>query len=215
MSNIIDLSVQFSKRYNKEKDIPFRRIMHDSIMQARALIMQQTIDRYGNLPYEFYTTIDSIKLEQASISKNTVSSGSTKLQRESVEKLPRIISIKNNQRIKPAIKYLGNINKTEAYTYILPSRFEYITKGDKFTDLTNYYSIVNDKIITYNKSRKFITIEAAFFDLDEVNRFANNHNLQCTGGFEISDAIVAQIKQIIFAEFDTNKQEPENIELNE
>lgn len=215
MIDIRDLAVEVAIRYNRENDIPFISYIQSLIMQSRGTLMQQYLDKVGDLPYHYYTTIDSISVSSQYNTKNAISSGTMKKYPIMKDALPKIYTIKNNQRNRLAIKYLGNIGITEAYTYIIPARIEAITKGDRFTDITNYYSIINNKVVLYNMSRKFFTIEAAFVNPIEALQFANNNNLSCTSGFELTFDEANKIKSFVYNELDSNRSQDKEIELNE
>ena len=164
--DVRNITMQIALPLNRDNDEDFLELIDQMVIQARAKILKQRLDKNGfSQLKEVMQSVDIQLVEDDFIL--TEGYNTCKFKRSKC-KIPR--AIRNNTSSRHY--YVGTVDKMKSFEYIQPHNFKYTQYRDVFSNAP-MYTIYNEYIYLFNVNNlKLINIEGIFekpFDLDGIS----------------------------------------------
>lgn len=155
-----------SDRVGQPFNIPLQEELKVIVNYKRADWIQKVIEKYPEQRKYFVKDI-SVELEPVDETECPVESDCTVLR--TTFKIPKPV-----RSTYALFDYVGDVDKTDGYRYVMPEQLRYITKYSKYTKDRPSYFYVNGYVYIYNEpDLEYINIRGLWPDQREL------HELKC------------------------------------
>lgn len=212
MADISLLVHQIADNANRPFDTMFKNRVERIIVGAWATLNRRDYDRYGRFSSNVIYELNPIETELVD-SNPTINTRSfakkTSLRRTKIQ-IPKPLKTRNES----SYLYVGNVNRTEPYSYATIEEFDFITRGTRFAKDQIHYFELERYIYILGGKPKSISIRYVPSDPFELLKLKNT-GVNCVDGFDIDETMEEAIKLIAYRELGISTSEDREVQINE